>query len=123
MRQIISLITGFVVLNAIALFGNVIFIPGNIKIFAANFIGGICIGYISRKHGVVNGIVVSVISLLGTITFLIFISYRASGGGFFFPKFDTIYLEYFAVLFGPIGGYLGEKISRRKYAKKDRKGD
>ena len=119
MRGIIALIVGFFLLNIIALFGENMMIPGNIKLIIANFIGGFSVGFISKRHGIYYGLIISFGSLFVTIAILIYISYNASGGGFFFPKVNTMYMEYLATILGPIGGYCGEKIIARS---KNRRG-
>lgn len=111
-RKLTAIIIGFLTFTLVGIFSPII--PQVILPFIANFTGGFSAGLIARKHGLVYGTIVSVGSFLFLICSLIFISYKASGGSIFFPKLDLLYPNVFAIIFGPIGGYLGEKIKLRK---------
>lgn len=87
-------------------------IPKLILPFIANFTGGLFAGLIARKHGLIYGAIVSFLAFLFLISSLIFISYRASEGSIFLPEIETISLNLLAVILGPIGGYLGERIRK-----------
>jgi uncharacterized membrane protein len=107
MREIVAIIVGVIVLNIIP-------VPENIasrfmKPSFAYFIGCFIAGFITRKNGLLYGVLVSVISFAFLIISLLFIAYKASGGYLFFPKERLIYSELVAILWGMLGGYLGEK--------------
>ncbi len=114
-KKLVAIIIGILLLNLV---GVSIVTSQTILPFIANFIGGFAAGLITRKHGLLYGTIVSGGSFLFLIFSLIWIAYQASGGSIFLPKLELLYPNVFAIIFGPIGGYLGEKVrGTRKWRK------
>lgn len=107
-RKIGAIILGVLVLNVIAASGIIasrVALPS-----VAHFIGCFVAGFIARKSGLIYGALVSIGSFLFLIFSLICIAYKASGGSLFFPKIALLYPNLFAIIFGLLGGHLGEKL-------------
>lgn len=112
LRKLTAIIIGFLAFTFIGIFSSII--PQIILPFVANFIGGFFAGLIARKHGAVYGAIVSVGSMLLIMFSLMHVSYKASGGSIFFPDLKLLYPNIFAIVLGPVGGYLGNKIKHIK---------
>ncbi len=106
-RIIVAIILGILVVNSIAISGisSQIILP-----FVAYFIGGFIAGFVAQKHGLICGVIISVVSFSVLLFFLIYIAYGVSGGSIFFPKIEYLYPQLLSVIFGIIGGYLGERV-------------
>lgn len=114
-RRVIALFTGFSILNIVVLISKTIFVPEKLGMVIANFLGGLCAGFICKKRGALYGAVLSVCYFLMLVIILACIAYKASEGRVFLPGLPgmgIMIIFIVSIFFGLIGGVLGEKLSK-----------
>lgn len=110
-RKILALIVGFgaIVITPLLFYKN----PSQLLLsLTANFIGGFVAGFIARQKGMLIGLIVSVSFFVFLIIELIHIAGNV-GGRIYFPQLNLMYPNLIGIIFGPIGGFLGERISKK----------
>ena len=83
----------------------------------SDFIGGFFAGMVAQKRGFIYGGIVSAILFIVLVISLIFVAYKSSGGHYYFPDFITLAPNWVAIVFGAVGGYLGELIRHLTWRK------
>lgn len=108
MLKIFSIVVGVVVyVLVVALLAPV---DHYVQLFFANLVGGIVAGLIGRKNGLVLGGVLSILVFLYLYWVLFRISNAGLAGELHYPEIKHLYPNLAAVVFGPVGGLVGEKI-------------
>jgi hypothetical protein len=121
MRLVLAIFIGVLTLNVAATLGplalglfNVTGSESQISaLFLSNLLGGLVAGAITRQHGVIIGAIISLVSFLFLIGLLAYVAYDVSHL-IIFPPLSDLRNEMVAVIFGPIGGYMGERLMKGK---------